>query len=112
MSVAHRGLDAIRTLDITTGEEPHLLFGHTGTARSVAASPGGRWIASGNDDGTIRLRPMPDLSKPPLHSPPHDELPAKLNSLTNLRPVRDPSSDTGGKIEFGHFPGRKNVPTW
>jgi WD40 repeat protein len=95
-----------------TGEEPHLLFGHTGSVRSVAVSPDGRWIASGGEDGTIRLWPMPDLSKPPLHTLPHNELLAKLRSLTNLRAVRDPASDTGWKIEIGPFPGWAAVPTW
>ena len=95
-----------------TGEEPRLLYGHSG-AVSVAVSPDGRWIASASDDdGTIRLWPMPDLSKPPLHILPHDELLAKLKSLTNLRAVRDPSSDTGWKIEVGSFPGWKDVPEW
>jgi WD40 repeat protein len=95
-----------------TGEAPHLLFGHSGGISSVAVSPDGRWIASGSDDGTIRLWPMPDLTKPPLHTLPHDELLAKLKSLTNLRAVRDPSSDTGWKIEIGPFPGWANVPEW
>jgi len=94
------------------GEEPHLLFGHTGPVMSVAVSPDERWIASGGDDGMIRLWPMPDLSKPPLHTLPHDQLLTKLKSLTNLRAVRDPASDTGWKIEFGPFPGWKDVPTW
>jgi WD40 repeat protein len=95
-----------------TGEEPHLLFGHTGPVSSVAVSRDGRWIASGSDDGTIRLWPMPDLSKPPLHTLPHDALLAKLKSLTNLRAVRDPSSGTGWKIETGPFPGWAIVPDW
>ena len=95
-----------------TGEEPHLLFGHAGTVYSVTVSPDGRTIASGSDDGTIRLWRMPDLSKPPLHTLPHDELVAKLRSLTNLRAVRDPSSDTGWKIEIGPFPGWAKVPEW
>ena len=95
-----------------TGEEPHLLFGHTGRVSSVAVSPDGRTIASGSDDGTIRLWPMPDLSKPPLHTLPHDELLAKLRSLTNLRAARDPSSDTGWKVEIGPFPGWAKVPEW
>ena len=55
---------------------------------------------------------MPDLSKPPLHTLPHDELLAKLRSLTNLRAVPDPASDTGWKIEIGPFPGWADVPTW
>ena len=95
-----------------TGEEPHLLFGHTGAVTGHAVSPDGRWIASGSDDGTVRLWPMPDISKPPLHTLPHDQLLAKLKSLTNLRAVRDPASDTGWKIEVGPFPGWKDVPTW
>ena len=95
-----------------TGEEPHLLFGHTRPVMSVAVSPDGRWIASGSDDGTIRPWPMSDLSKPPLHTLPHDELVAKLRSLTNLRAVRDPASDTGWKIEVGPFPGWAVVPVW
>jgi serine/threonine protein kinase/WD40 repeat protein len=95
-----------------SGAEPHLLFGHTGQVTSVAVSPDGRTIASASDDGTIRLWPMPDLSKPPLHALPHDELLAKLRSLTNLRAVRDPSSDTGWRIEVGPFPGWATVPEW
>ena len=95
-----------------SGEEPHLLFGHVGQVTSVAVSPDGKWIASGSDDGTIRLWPMPDLSKPPLHTLPHDELLAKLKALTNLRAVRDPASDTGWKIDIGPFPGWAHVPEW
>jgi WD40 repeat protein len=95
-----------------TGGEPHLLFGHTDVVTSVAVSPDGRWIASGSEDGTIRLWPMPDLSKPPLHTLPHEELIAKLKSLTNLRAVRDPASDTGWTIEAGPFPGWATVPEW
>jgi WD40 repeat protein len=94
------------------GSEPHLLYGHTGQVTSVAVSPDRRRIASGSADGTIRLWPMPDLSKPPLHTLPHDELLAKLRSLTNLRAVRDPSSDSGWKIEIGPFPGWATVPDW
>ena len=89
-----------------------MLAGHTGAIDRVAISPDLRWVASTGEDNTLRLWPMPDLSKPPLHTLPHDELVAKLKSLTNLRAVRDPTSATGWKIELGPFPGWKHVPTW
>jgi len=94
-----------------TGEEPHLLLGHDGDA-VLAIDPLGRWIASGGQDKTIRLWPMPDLSKPPLHTLPHDELIAKLKTLTNLRVVRDEESPTGWKLTHDPFPGWETVPTW
>ncbi len=94
------------------GGGPQLLLGHEGQVAAVAVSPDGRWIATGGADGTIRLWPMPDLSKPPLHTLPHDELIAKLESLTNLRAVRDAESATGWTIEAGPFPGWEDVPTW
>jgi WD40 repeat protein len=104
--------DGIVRVGPLSGEEPHLLFGHAGGVKSVAVSPDGRRIASSGDDGTIRLWEMPDLTKPPLHNLPHDELLAKLKSLTNLRAVPDPAAATGWKTEIGPFPGWAEVPTW
>jgi WD40 repeat protein len=94
-----------------TGEEPHLLLGHTGPIESLAISADGRWIASVSDDA-LHLWPVPDLSQPPLHTLPYEELMEKLDALTNLRVVRDPSSPTGWSEEIGPFPGWKEVPTW
>jgi WD40 repeat protein len=94
------------------GGEPHLLLAAQGWINCLAVSPDGRWIASGANDDTIRLWPMPDLEKPPLHTLPRDELLAKLRSLTNLRAVEDPDSPSGWKIEAGPFPGWEEVPTW
>jgi WD40 repeat protein len=94
------------------GGETHLLLGHTGPVTTVVISPDLRWIASAGEDRTLRLWPMPDLTKPPLHTLPHDELMAKLRSLTNLRAVRDPASDGGWTIELDPFPGWREVPTW
>jgi WD40 repeat protein len=95
-----------------TGEEPHLLLGHDGEVLCLAVDPLGRWIASGAMDKTVRLWPMPDLSKPPLHTLPREELIAKLKTLTNLRVVRDSESSTGWTLEIGPFPGWETVPTW
>jgi WD40 repeat protein len=93
------------------GSEPHLLVGGGGRVDSLAFSPDGRWIASASG-GEIRLWPMPDLSKPPLHTLPHDALLAKLASLTNVRVVEDPASATGYRLGIAPFPGWKDVPTW
>ena len=94
-----------------TGEEPHLLLGHDGEIKHLAIDPLGRWIASGGQK-TVRLWPMPDLSKPPLHTLPREELIAKLKTLTNLRVVRDDESPTGWKLTHDPFPGWETVPTW
>ena len=47
-----------------------------------------------------------------LDSLSHDELIAKLHSLTNIRVVRDEESATGWKLVVGPFPGWETVPTW
>ncbi len=94
------------------GEQPHLLLGHSGEVHFVEIDPLGRWIASTSQDNTVRLWPMHDLSKPPLHTLPREELIAKLKTLTNVRLVRDPESTTGWKVEVGPFPGWETVPTW
>jgi WD40 repeat protein len=97
-------------------DSSHLLLGHEGRVRQLKVSPDGEWIASGagasGADKTLRLWRMPDLSRPPLHSLPHDELMARLKSLTNLRAVRDPESSTGWTIEIGPFPGWAEAPEW
>jgi WD40 repeat protein len=94
------------------GATPQLLMGHERGIRSVALSPDLRWVASIGHDATLRLWPMPDLSKPALHTLPLDQLLAKLKPLTNLRVVRDAASSTGWKVEIGPFPGWKDVPEW
>jgi WD40 repeat protein len=95
-----------------TGEEPHLLLGHKGLVQGLAVSSDGRWIATCGDDKRIRLWPMPDLSKAPLHTLPRPELIAKLKTLTNLRVVEAPDSPSGWTLEVGPFPGWETVPTW
>jgi WD40 repeat protein len=103
--------DGIIRVGPITGEEPHLLLGAKHEIWDLAVDPQGRWIASVS--GTeVRLWPMPDLSKPPLHTLPREELIAKLKTLTNLRVVRDPKSSTGWKLTHDPFPGWETVPTW
>jgi WD40 repeat protein len=104
--------DGVVRVGHLAGGEPHLLMGHEGAVEYVAVSPDLRWVASTGSADTLRLWPMPDLSAPPLHTWPYDQLLAKLHSLTNLRAVRDPESSTGWKIDIGPFPGWKEVPTW
>ena len=104
--------DGIIRVGRIAGGEPHLLVGHEGAIECVAISPDLRWVASVGSDSTLRLWPMPDLSQRPLHTLPHDKLLAKLDTLTNLRVVRDEESSTGWKIEVGPFPGWAEVPEW
>ena len=91
----------------------HLLLGKE-LAQPVLSSPDGRWIASSAFDATIRLWPMPDFSKPPLHTLPHDELMATLESLTNLRVVPDDEDSTGYRVEadMDAYRGWQTPPEW
>jgi WD40 repeat protein len=102
--------DGVVRVGAITGEDPHLLFGHTLEISSVAVSPDGKWIASGSQDGTIRLWPMPEGT--PFHTLPYEEILKRLRSFTNLRVVPDESSDTGYRVVVGPFPGWKTLPAW
>ena len=96
-----------------SGDTPHLVVADA-SLRGISISPDGRWIATiaGDDDPNITLWPVPDLSQPPLHTLPLDELLAKLRTLTNLRIVPDPETDTGWNWALDPFPGWEEVPTW
>ena len=109
--VVSGGLDGVVRAGPASGEEPHLLFGHAGPVITMAVSPDGRWIASASRD-SVRLWPMPDVSKPPFHTLPYEELMAKLRALTNLEVVDDETSPTGYGVEPGPFPGWAEVPEW
>ena len=104
-------MDGIVRVGSADGSPPHLLLGHTQAVGKVVVSPDGRWIAS-KAGPEIILWKMPDLSKPPLHTLPYDELMVKLHSFTNLEVVEDDASSTGYRLEVGPFPGWRDAPTW
>jgi WD40 repeat protein len=105
-------MDGIVRVGRLSGGRTHVLVGHKGAIDQIAISPDLRWVATTGEDDTLRLWPMPDLTKPPLHTLPHEELLAKLRSLTNFRVVRDSSSANGWMVEIDPFPGWKNLPEW
>jgi WD40 repeat protein len=104
--------DGVVRVGRLSGEEPHVLVGHKGAVANVAISPDLKWVASAGEDATLRVWPMPDLLRPPVHALPQRELVSKLKSLTNLRAVPSTKSPTGWSIDVGPFPGWKNVPEW
>jgi hypothetical protein len=94
---------------LSSGERRHVIPSPAGYG--LAISPDDKWVLT-NAGPEIRLYPMPDLSQPPLHTLPHDELMARLDAMTNVRAVHDPKSSTGYRLEAGPFPGWRQVPRW
>jgi WD40 repeat protein len=96
-----------------TDEEPHLLLSHETVITFARVSPDGRWILT-RGDNSLRLWPMPDVTKKPLHTLPYDELMTRLRALTNVRAIPDPESPNGYVLDpdFTAHRGWAEVPEW
>ena len=101
-------VDGVVRVGPLSGEEPHLLLGHTGLIHSVAIDPEERWIASGGIDGTVRLWPMPEGQ--PFHTLPLPELVERLRRLTNYRVVPDVTEKSGFRVDVEPFAGWAQPP--
>ena len=93
----------------TAGGTPHWLIADT-PVESLAVSPDGRFVASGHADGSIRLWPVPDASRPTLHDLPRDELLAMLR--TRLSADFDLHDIDAFPLRTGPFPGWDVLPEW
>jgi len=110
--VAVSDADGTIRIGSLSGDEPHLLYGHSKSAEGLSFSPDGRLLASGDMGGTVRIWTVPNRTDAPPQTMSFREFKAKLDSFTNLRVVRDDVSSTGWKLEVGPFPGWETVPEW
>jgi len=111
--VAMRGTSGPIQVGSSGGGEPHLLLGHPSASfvMSIAMSPDGRWIAAGSgNENVIRLWPVPDVSKTPLHVLSHDEFLARLKTQTNHRIVPVDRARSGYRQIHDPFPGWEDLP--
>jgi WD40 repeat protein len=97
-----------------SGGEPHKLLGHETQIQEagLAFSPDGSLLASIDRSGIARVWHVPDMTKPPRHTIPIGEFLAWLDTLTNVRIVRDETSPTDWRRAIGPFPGWETVPEW
>jgi eukaryotic-like serine/threonine-protein kinase len=79
--------DALRTIDLQTGQQQTMAFGNQGRIHALAASPDGRHVALAAADGTIRVWATEHFAAPRALSPTSSGVATVATSATHFASI-------------------------